>query len=49
MITERKFHKMLPIQLGAINITGILKSFRNAMRGVRDVEFFLFRLSKIYA
>lgn len=26
-----------------------IKAFRNAMRGVRDVEFFLFRLSKIYA
>ena len=26
-----------------------VKSFRNAMRGVRDVEFFLFRLMKLYA
>lgn len=26
-----------------------IKSFRNAMRGVRDVEFFLFRLVKLYA
>ena len=26
-----------------------IKAFRNAMRGVRDIEFFLFRLSKIYA
>ncbi|WP_349773788.1 ISAon1 family transposase [Chitinophaga horti] len=26
-----------------------IKSFRNAMRGVRDVEFFLFRLNKLYA
>ncbi|SCC63645.1 Transposase, partial [Chitinophaga costaii] len=26
-----------------------VKSFRNALRGVRDVEFFLFRLAKIYA
>jgi|GEM_PF-1170163 len=26
-----------------------IKAFRNAMRGVRDVELFLFRLSKIYA
>ena len=26
-----------------------VKSFRNAMRGVRDVEFFLFRLVKLYA
>ncbi|RFM32304.1 transposase [Chitinophaga silvisoli] len=26
-----------------------IKAFRNAMRGVRDVEFFLFRLSEIYA
>lgn len=26
-----------------------IKAFRNAMRGVRDVEFFLFRLMKLYA
>ncbi|PUZ29542.1 DDE transposase [Chitinophaga parva] len=26
-----------------------VKSFRNALRGVRDVEFFLFRLAKLYA
>lgn len=26
-----------------------IKSFRNALRGVRDVEFFLFRLYKLYA
>lgn len=26
-----------------------IKAFRNALRGVRDVEFFLFRLSKLYA
>jgi len=26
-----------------------VKSFRNAMRGVRDVNFFLFRLVKLYA
>jgi len=26
-----------------------VKAFRNAMRGVSDVEFFLFRLSKLYA
>ena len=26
-----------------------VKSFRNALRGVRDVEFFLFRLNKLYA
>lgn len=26
-----------------------IKAFRNAMRGVRDVEFFLFRLTKLYA
>jgi transposase len=26
-----------------------IKTFRNAMRGVRDVEFFLFRLAKLYA
>lgn len=26
-----------------------IKAFRNAMRGVRDVEFFLFRLIKLYA
>lgn len=26
-----------------------IKAFRNAMRGVRDIEFFLLRLSKIYA
>jgi transposase len=26
-----------------------VKAFRNMMRGVRDVEFFLFRLSKLYA
>nr|WP_281275056.1 transposase [Filimonas effusa] len=26
-----------------------IKAFRNALRGVRDVEFFLFRISKLYA
>ncbi|MET3397143.1 transposase [Chitinophaga ginsengisegetis] len=26
-----------------------IKSFRNALRGVRDVEFFLYRLTKLYA
>lgn len=26
-----------------------IKAFRNAMRGVRDIEFFLFRLAKLYA
>jgi len=26
-----------------------IKAFRNTMRGVRDVEFFLFRLAKLYA
>lgn len=26
-----------------------IKSFRNALRGVRDIEFFLYRLSKLYA
>lgn len=26
-----------------------VKAFRNAMRGVRDIEFFLFRLTKLYA
>ncbi|MDR0729547.1 MAG: transposase, partial [Prevotellaceae bacterium] len=26
-----------------------IKSFRTALRGVTDINFFLFRLSKIYA
>ncbi|PWV44386.1 transposase, partial [Chitinophaga sp. S165] len=26
-----------------------IKAFRNALRGVRYVEFFLYRLAKIYA
>lgn len=26
-----------------------IKAFRNALRGVRDIEFFLYRLTKIYA
>lgn len=26
-----------------------IKSFRNALRAVRDVEFFLYRLTKLYA
>nr|WP_317044819.1 transposase [Chitinophaga eiseniae] len=26
-----------------------IKSFRNALRGVRDIEFFLYRLTKLYA
>jgi transposase len=33
----------------AKSLNAKIKAFRNAMRGVRDVEFFLFRLSKIYA
>lgn len=25
-----------------------IKAFRNALRGMRDIEFFLFRLAKLY-
>jgi len=37
------------INAAAESFNAKIKAFRNAMRGVRDVEFFLFRLSKIYA
>jgi transposase len=33
----------------AESFNGKIKDFRRNLRGVRDVKFFLFRLSKIYA